>query len=387
MRRWHPSNGAVPASHPGRMGRSIVHLPTQTVVGWVVESTALGKRALLDEMLQSLGGSAEDISIGPRPLIIVQWCGAVHEALLSSEVAGTFNRLGIVTELPTDKSSLAFQLAVDRVRAAGVRCGAVYDGDTEALVSLHESNLLTTLRLPQVLSESNDIVSLRSRVAMRLMKVFAELEVIVVLDGVGSIAASEDLRRAGVRFALGTVYESLGATPLVAGLAALHSATVDLPREAERLEMVRRSGTLERNGEPSFDAVVGIVADRCRTPIAAVSIVDHDRQWFRASVGMSHRRTDRIHSFCSATMRSSVPLQILDTLADSSYSSNPLVTGAPHIRSYLGVALRASNGLSFGAICAIDTQPRLFEPAAVRELEALGQLITDSLQLRVYEDS
>jgi hypothetical protein len=49
--------------------------------------------------------------------------------------------------------------------------------------------------------------------------------------------------------------------------------------------------------------------------------------------------------------------------------------------------LRASNGLSFGAICAIDTQPRLFEPAAVRELEALGQLITDSLQLRVYEGS
>lgn len=152
--------------------------------------------------------------------------------------------------------------------------------------------------------------------------------------------------------------------------------------EVGRLAVLQQLAILDTAPEEPFEHVVSLVRSVLGVPIAAVSLVDSDRQWFKARAGLDATETPRSMSFCSHAIEETKPFLIEDALEDVRFSSNPLVTGDPRIRSYAGIPLRTPEGYHVGALCAIDRQPRSFSEAEVAMLTNLARIIEKELELR-----
>ncbi|KAA0570910.1 GAF domain-containing protein [Azospirillum sp. Sh1] len=135
---------------------------------------------------------------------------------------------------------------------------------------------------------------------------------------------------------------------------------VPIDDEAARLEALRRTGLLDSDPEPAFDDLVFWACDHFRVPIALVSLLDADRQWFKARRGLAVQETPRDIAFCRFTIRQSLPMVVEDAAGDPRFQNNPLVLGEPHIRFYAGAPIINRQGLALGSVCLIDTVPRSF---------------------------
>lgn len=157
----------------------------------------------------------------------------------------------------------------------------------------------------------------------------------------------------------------------------------DLPADIGLEERLRRaalfaSGALATRGNPVLRAIAERAAALLATPIAAVSIVDRDRQWFPAVIGWESEGTARELSFCSRAI--AAPARMLcipDTLADPAFATNALVTGQPGIRFYAGAALQTVEGTAIGTVCAIDVVPR--PPLAPEQWQSLRGLAAEAV--------
>ena len=152
--------------------------------------------------------------------------------------------------------------------------------------------------------------------------------------------------------------------------------------EQARLAALARYQIVDTAPEPEFDALVEIAARLLNVPIVLVSIVDADRQWFKARYGIKTLETPRDPAFCSYVVFEQAPLVIADALADPRFADNPLVVGPPHIRAYAGVPLRTPQGFTLGALCAVDHVPRGFSDEYVRLLQLLAVQVMTLLTLR-----
>src|SRR3546814_18130455 len=139
--------------------------------------------------------------------------------------------------------------------------------------------------------------------------------------------------------------------------------------ERWRLRTLREYHILDTEPEPGFDRVTKLVADLFDAPIALVSLIDDRRQWFKSAHGLDVSETPREISFCQYAIAAEKPLIVPDAAADPRFRDNPLVTGAPPIRFYAGMPLRAHNGAILGTLCVIDRKPRA--PPGQRELAPL----------------
>jgi GAF domain-containing protein len=135
---------------------------------------------------------------------------------------------------------------------------------------------------------------------------------------------------------------------------------VPVDDETARLEALRRTGLLDSEPEPAFDDLVSWACDHFRVPIALVSLLDADRQWFKARCGLPVQETPRDIAFCRFTIRQSLPMVVEDALRDPRFQDNPLVLGEPHIRFYAGAPIINRDGLALGSVCLIDRVPRSF---------------------------
>ena len=143
--------------------------------------------------------------------------------------------------------------------------------------------------------------------------------------------------------------------------------------EDQRQRAVERSGILKRRKDSGLQRVVDEAAKIFDTSIAAVTIIDRDRQWFAARIGDDVEETPRAISFCAHTiLRPGEPLIVPDARRDSRFAGNPLVVFAPHIRFYAGVPLVDRQGYPLGALCVIDSRPRE-EPPNLFELSLLAR--------------
>ncbi len=152
--------------------------------------------------------------------------------------------------------------------------------------------------------------------------------------------------------------------------------------EQGRLCALRSLGVLDTAPEPRFDEIVRLVRQVLHVPVCAISLIDQNRQWFKAQSGLPVRETSRKIAFCAHTIQEAHALMVPDTLNDPRFADNPLVTGAPFIRSYAGVPLRTPDGYTVGSLCAIDTAPRDFSASDLGILTSFAKLVTDELELR-----
>lgn len=152
--------------------------------------------------------------------------------------------------------------------------------------------------------------------------------------------------------------------------------------ERRRVAALHSYQILDTNAERSFDDLALLASYICQTPIALISLVDSDRQWFKAKVGIDATDSPRSASFCAHAIKGRSLFVVDDAQHDTRFANNPFVTGAPNIRFYAGAPLVTKAGEALGTICVIDHMPRVLKPDQAAALEALSRQVVDQLELR-----
>ena len=149
--------------------------------------------------------------------------------------------------------------------------------------------------------------------------------------------------------------------------------------EAERLLALHALHILDTPYEERYDRLTRLAQHLLNMPIALISLVDSDRQWFKSCQGLSAVETPRNISFCGHAILDDTAMVIPDALRDPRFADNPLVTGPPYIRFYAGYPLKADNGSKLGTLCVVDTKPNHFSPADLNCLADLALLVQTEL--------
>jgi two-component sensor histidine kinase len=153
--------------------------------------------------------------------------------------------------------------------------------------------------------------------------------------------------------------------------------------EDERLAAVRRYEILDTPPDGSFDRVTALAARRFGAPISIISIVDHDRIWFKSHHGVDVQQIGRDPGLCASAILSSEAYVLVDAATDVRSLANPLVAGDFGLRFYAGVPLETSDGFNLGTLCVIDKKPRPVDQAQIDDLKDLASLVVDQLELRL----
>ena len=152
-----------------------------------------------------------------------------------------------------------------------------------------------------------------------------------------------------------------------------------LPSEAQRLQHLRGYFCAYSPREERFDRITRLAKRVFGVPIALVSLVDGQRQWFKSRQGLDVRETSREVSFCGHAIARDEIMVVENAALNERFRDNPLVTGGPRIRFYAGYPIQAPNGSKLGTLCIIDTVPREFSEQDRELLSELGSMIEDEL--------
>jgi diguanylate cyclase (GGDEF)-like protein len=152
-------------------------------------------------------------------------------------------------------------------------------------------------------------------------------------------------------------------------------------KETLRLSKLKSYNILDTIPETAYDDIATLAAHICQTPTALISLIDGERQWFKAKVGLQADETSRKVAFCHHTIQHSGILIVEDAQQDPRFSHNPLVTGYPHIRFYAGAPLVTPDGYSLGSLCVIDYQPRKLTDSQLQGLQALSRQVVAQMEL------
>lgn len=153
-------------------------------------------------------------------------------------------------------------------------------------------------------------------------------------------------------------------------------------REQERLKALQAYEILDTAPEQLYDDLVLLVSEICEVPIALVSLVDKDRQWFKARHGLTVPETERDIAFCHHTIKQNAVMIVNDTHTDARFKGNHLVTMDPNIRFYAGAPLISLEGQALGTVCAIDRIPREFTASQIDALSAISRQVMALMEYR-----
>jgi diguanylate cyclase (GGDEF)-like protein len=152
--------------------------------------------------------------------------------------------------------------------------------------------------------------------------------------------------------------------------------------EPGRQRALNRLEVVGSNSEAPFERIVDLVKTTLNAPICAVSLIDNERQWFKAFRGLSVDQTPRDIAFCDHAIRAEEPFIIEDAALDPRFANNPLVLCEPFIRAYLGIPLKMPDGYVVGTLCAIYQEPKAFSEHEIVILQSFANLVISELELR-----
>jgi GAF domain-containing protein len=164
----------------------------------------------------------------------------------------------------------------------------------------------------------------------------------------------------------------------------LHTEELIPANEAERLEALRRFDVLDTPPDGAFDRITRLASEMLEMPISIVSLVDHDRIWFKSAHGLEGvNEIERVPGLCASAILGDEIWEVKDAKVDPRALANPLVAGEFGLRFYAGSPLRTGDGYNLGTLCVIDKQPRTLTEQQARVLDDLAALVVDELELRL----
>src|SRR5688572_1160630 len=152
--------------------------------------------------------------------------------------------------------------------------------------------------------------------------------------------------------------------------------------EVARLETLHALNILDTSPEERFDRLTRLARRMFHVPIALVSLIDANRQWFKSSAGLDVRETPRDTSFCGHAILDDAIMMVPNALDDPRFADNPSVTGEPHVRFYAGAPLKAPNGTRLGTLCIIDRKARVLDADDLAALRDMAAIVEDELAAR-----
>ncbi len=152
--------------------------------------------------------------------------------------------------------------------------------------------------------------------------------------------------------------------------------------EAARLELIRAKALANASREAQFDLITKHVAKMTAFPACLLTFIDRDTQWIKSAYGLDTESTPRDQAFCNYTISQGGAFVVTDTAADERFARNPLVTGAPHIRSYAGHPVVTEDGVAVAALCVIDTRVRPASKQVLDQLAGASEIIAELINQR-----
>lgn len=152
--------------------------------------------------------------------------------------------------------------------------------------------------------------------------------------------------------------------------------------DRKRTEVLKAFHILDSDQEPIFDRLTQFAQTVARTSMAAISLIDEDRQWFKSSIGLPVQQTDRVISFCTHTIKQDHPFIVEDATLDPLFRDNPLVIGPPYIHFYAGIPLITSDGYRIGSLAVMDQKPRRINQSRLSILQMLAEQVMTHIDLR-----
>ncbi|MFD1256793.1 ATP-binding protein [Mucilaginibacter terrae] len=160
-------------------------------------------------------------------------------------------------------------------------------------------------------------------------------------------------------------------------------STVPLPKnEDERQASLASYNILDTLAEEDFDSITLLASEICQTPVALITLIDGQRQWFKSAIGTSLRETPREEAFCTYTILGNEMMVVSDARTDVRFADNPVVKGDPNIVFYAGVPLVNNEGYPLGSLCVLDTEVKELTSTQVNALKALSRQVLAQLELR-----
>ena len=158
---------------------------------------------------------------------------------------------------------------------------------------------------------------------------------------------------------------------------------IPVPRDEKlRLAALHRYDILDTPPEKTFDSITALASHVCKTPIALLVLIDQDRQWFKAKVGVRLKETPREFAFCAHPIMQRALFIIPDMTRDKRFAANPFVASGPRCRFYAGAPLVTPDNRALGTLCVIDKVRRTLTAAQKKDLLALSRLVMTELELR-----
>jgi two-component system, NtrC family, sensor kinase len=150
----------------------------------------------------------------------------------------------------------------------------------------------------------------------------------------------------------------------------------------DRVAALQKYAILDTEPEQAFDDLTLLASFICKTPIASITLIDGNRQWFKSTIGLNVSETPRDIAFCSVAIQQSDVMVVPDTLEDERFRNNPFVTAEPKIRFYAGAPLINEDGYALGTLCVVDKTPREFGDEQKEALRALSRLVLAQMEFR-----